>query len=67
MAFEATAFSPAKRRARRRQQRAYVAYVQAYGMAYPREAHLLPDAWKGQRMPEFAAFNAARALAEGAR
>jgi hypothetical protein len=37
-------------------QDAYVAYCRAYGEAYPAEKHLLPDAWKGKRLPEYAAY-----------
>ena len=50
-----------------RMQEAFVAYVDAYGRAYPAEAHLLPDVWKGQRLPEFEAFRIARNDHEGAR
>ena len=45
-----------KRRDTRRVMRAYVAFVQAYGMAFPQEAHLLPDSFHGPRMVEHRAF-----------
>lgn len=44
-----------KRQAMRDIQRAYVAHVQAFGAAYPRDAHLLPDG-RGCNMPTYAAF-----------
>lgn len=56
--------SPAAREAWEAMQAAYVAYVAAYERAYPREAGYLPDPHKGQSLPEFAAFRAAREHAE---
>jgi hypothetical protein len=38
------------------QQAAYLAYLRAYAAKYPAEAHLLPDGWKGARLPEYRAF-----------
>lgn len=41
-------------------QSAYVDYCRAYGEAYPAEAHLLPDSWKGRDLPEYKQFIVAR-------
>ena len=45
-----------KRRDTRRVMRAYAAYVHAYGIAFPHDAHRLPDTFLGTRMDEHRAF-----------
>lgn len=53
--------SPEHVAAIRLMQDAYVAYVAAFGRAYPAEAHLLPCQYRGPQMPEYAAYRAAAA------
>lgn len=52
-AWRAAAWSPERIDACRAMQDAYVAYARAFGVAYPDEAHLLPDMSRGRLLPEW--------------
>lgn len=58
-AFRAHNWTPERIAACNAMQDAYVAYVRAFGVAYPEEAHLLPDPHRGHLLPEFWAARAA--------
>ena len=58
-AWRAAAWTQERIDACRAMQDAYVAYVRAFGVAYPEEAHLLPDMSRGRLLPEFRAARAA--------
>lgn len=52
-AWRAAAWTQERIDACRAMQDAYVAYVRAFGIAYPDEAHLLPDMSRGRLLPEW--------------